>query len=98
MSPKDLILDLLIPAVVSAIILLASWRPWTGSKVHGRWGAPVALAGGFVAVFSRITGTLPRFLPVSAPGCIFYIAIAVGLLGFIAALVKPPLWIGAIGM
>ncbi|HMB95345.1 MAG TPA: hypothetical protein VKK61_04830 [Tepidisphaeraceae bacterium] len=90
-------LDILLPAAISLIVLLISWRPWTRKNIPGRWGGPIALAGGFLAMYSPVTGAIPKLPPNGAIGWIFYIAIVTALLALIDIAAHIPSllrWIG----
>jgi hypothetical protein len=91
------LLDILIPAAVSLVILLISWQPWTAKNVPGRWGGPIALAAGFVCMYKPINGTWPTLPPNGTTGWIFYIAIVAALFGLLDALTNSRLrWIGIV--
>lgn len=94
MSPRDALIDMAIPAVVSAIVLLIAYRPGWGRPIgDGRWGGPLALALAFAVALPRVMGAVPRLYPVSAPGSIFYIALLAGVVGCADVLLRPPNWI-----
>ncbi|HEY7090766.1 MAG TPA: hypothetical protein VH518_21900, partial [Tepidisphaeraceae bacterium] len=94
MSPTPFILDGVIAAIVSLVILTIAWRPWSrSSAADGRWGGPAALAAGYCCNVPRILGHFPRLSPVILPDCIFYVAILVAIFGVIDGLLRPPPWL-----
>src|SRR5690349_7969052 len=78
--------------VVSGIVLLIAWRPWSrsGAPIDGRWGGPLALGAGFCAIVPTIIGRMPKLWPSISPDCIFYVAILMTVVGLLDVLVRPP--------
>jgi hypothetical protein len=82
-------LHVLIPAVIAMVILGAAWNPWNRNTRRAAWGGPVAMAVAFCAVFPWIVGAPPEPIPSSAVGWMFHIAVGMGILGAIDALLFP---------
>jgi hypothetical protein len=100
-GPRDLILDLVIPAVAALAVLVIAWglaallRTRAGSKSAAAvkvptWAAPIALAAGFCCQYPTITGALPSPLPIRTPQILFYLALAAGAVGVCEAVLRPP--------
>jgi len=88
MLPASVILlGFLLPALIAAVGLAWGWR----------WIGPAVVCGAFALAFWKV-----RQAPGWPPGradvvdWIFYFAVAIGLLGTIDALLRPPLWLRAV--
>jgi hypothetical protein len=76
----------LIPAGIALVILALAWNPWNRKTIRAAWAGPVAVAAAFVAVFPWIVGAWPGWVPNGAVGWLLHIAIGMGILGVIDAL------------
>jgi hypothetical protein len=81
-------LDVVIPAVVAAIVL-ALCRKWP-------WGGPLAVVAGFVATYPGINGRIPPLPPSSATDWLFYAALATALMAATAVWMHANFWTWAI--
>lgn len=81
---KLALLAVLIPAALSAVILLGAWRPWKrrGRLPDGRWGGGIALAAAYAAGHAVIAG-VPPFPPVDVTNWPFYFGIGAAGLGVV---------------
>jgi hypothetical protein len=97
---STILLGFLVPALATAFGLAAAWRVWDKSAtVDGRWiGGPL-----FGLAFGMAFWNL-RARPHFPPGTgdviewVFYLAVGLGILGFLDALLRPPVWLRAIGL
>ncbi len=83
---KLALLAVLVPAALSAAILLAAWRPWKrrGRLPDGRWSGGIALAAAYAAGHAVIAG-VPPFPPVDVTNWPFYFGIGAAALGVAGA-------------
>ena len=88
------ILGVALPLIVSAAALLAASRPWRAGAAlwGGRWGAALALGGGFFAGYVGIRH-FPRFPPAEASEHLAYFALAGLILGLIESARRTPGWV-----
>lgn len=89
-----LILGVALPLIVSAAALLVAWRLWRADAAlwGGRWGAALALGGGFFAGYVGIL-RFPRFPPAEASEYLAYFALAALILGLIESGRRTPWWV-----
>ncbi|MDW8105528.1 MAG: hypothetical protein RMK92_10995 [Armatimonadota bacterium] len=71
-----------LPATITFVLLLVSWRAWRREGAPTHWGIPLALAAGYLFAHWRILGLPLGFPPVDANEWLFVVAIAAGAWGF----------------
>lgn len=88
------VLGVALPLIVSSAALLFGYRRSRAGAAHrhGRWGAPLALGGGFFAGYIGIRG-FPRFPPAEATEHLAYFALAAFVLGLIESARRTPWWL-----
>lgn len=94
MEVQLLIYGVVLPAIAAAAILMLGFRPWR-RKEHfdgGLWATGPALAVAFLASYINVHGW-GQFLPTSKREWIVHLAVATGVLGCGAALIRKPKWV-----
>jgi hypothetical protein len=88
-----------LPAIGVAGGLILAWRAWRGAdRLDGRWITGPLFGGGVALAFPWLEQGHPAWPP-GADNAVcwcFYFAIALGLLGFLQDLLRPPAWLAAI--
>jgi hypothetical protein len=88
-----------LPAIGVAVGLILAWRAWRrADRLDGRWISGLLIGGGFALAFPWLEQGHPAWPPGAdnAACWCFYFAIALGLLGFLQDVLRPPAWLGAI--
>jgi hypothetical protein len=88
---------LILPAVLVAVGIALAWRPWNrAAGADARWILAPFAAAGFTAAYFAFEPHLGWPPTANVIYCIFYFAMVVSALGFLDAILKPPLWLRAI--
>lgn len=98
LTPAMIFLGFVLPALIVAAGLALAWRAWRYTcDCDARWIAAPLIAAGVAVAFGRIEQAPPAWPPGSdsAVNWIYYFAIALGVLGLLEGLLRPPLWLAA---
>lgn len=89
----DILFGFVLPAFLSAVILLAAWRPWQRTSLpDGRWAGGLVIAAAFAIAYGKLVGGY-RFPPTAADNWIVYFSLAAIVLGMLDTWLRPSLWI-----
>ena len=80
---QQLLWGAMLPAAVTFIVLVMSWRAWCGEGVSTHWGTPLALALGYLFAHWRIIGLPLSFPPVDSNEWLFVAAIVFAVWGVV---------------
>lgn len=100
-TPLQILAGILLPAVLLGLGIALAWRPWSqhaGVGADARWiFAPLAAIGFAVAYWNF--EPRPAWPPTAnVIYLLFYFAAALGILGLMDAIFKPPLWLRALAL
>jgi hypothetical protein len=95
LSLHEILLCFVLPAGVSAVVMLLGWWRSGNASPRGEWAAAVALGLGLCIGYFNLTEAhfIPSIPPASAVDWIFHIAWIVAVLGVILSLGRPRPWI-----
>jgi len=82
-TTREIFYTTAVPAGIALLILFVAWRPWRRSRpvVRGHWGAPLAAGAAFATAYALFDGEIPAWPPSQARHWLFFIALALTLLG-----------------
>lgn len=91
---EQILKSIALPVVVAAVIFVIGWRPWRRKVPYtgGQWSGAPAFAAAFVLSFISEKG-IGNLKPTSKGEWIVHLAIAAGVIGLLAALVRKPKWL-----
>lgn len=94
MEVQVLIYGVVLPAVLAAAVFVVGFRPWRRKEpfAGGHWATGPALAVAFLASYISVQGWR-QLLPTSKREWIVHLAVAAGVLGCGAALMRKPKWL-----
>jgi hypothetical protein len=91
-TPKEILLDFVLPAILTGVALLVGWFP----RRNGRWIGAIAFSAGFALADCQIAGT-PHWPPGTGDAAfwIVWFIVPIAFLGLLDALLRPPYWLRA---
>jgi hypothetical protein len=82
-TPREILYTTAVPAGIALTVLLAAWRPWRRAVpvALGHWGAPLAAGVAFATAYALLDGEIPAWPPAQARHWLFFVALALTVLG-----------------
>jgi hypothetical protein len=98
-TPMQILAGTVLPAVLLAAAILPAWRPWNRRAVgDARWIFGPLVGLGFCIAYCNFELKLGWPPDANVLFLLFYFAVLIGFLGFLDALLKPPMWLRAVAL
>src|ERR1700730_2436548 len=92
LTPADIMIGLVLPALVCAVVLLAAWRSWRRtSNRDGRWAGGLAIGAAVAIAYSRFVGDY-QFPPTASDNWIAYFMAVAAVAGILFCRLPPAPW------
>src|SRR5438552_1262963 len=89
---REILLVTLLPALVSAMVLIAGM--WMARRGNGAWAGPLSVGAGFATGYFAYER--PGFPPQAAFDWLAFATIGITLMGVVIALLRVPRWLAAL--